>query len=174
MEGRPVRLNVPEDIFSGGFKTPSGKIEFYSATMAAQGLDPLPDGTPSVDAEGRGRFRLQLITPPRHQFLNSTFNEVETLRHQAGPPTLMIHPDDAQERGITEDMAVRVYNDRGEVFLSARITGRTGIGVVVAEGLYWPRFTPGGYGINRLTSQALADMGKGSAFHCNLVEVTPR
>jgi len=174
MEGRPLRLNVPEDIFSGGFKTPSGKIEFYSAGMEAQGLDPLPDGAPSVDVAGQGRFRLQLITPPRHQFLNSTFNEVETLRGHAGPPTLMIHPDDARERGIAEDMAVRVHNDRGEVFLFARITDRTGIGVVVAEGLYWPRFMPGGHGINRLTSQALTDMGEGCAFHCNLVEVSPR
>jgi len=174
MEGRPVRLHVPEDIFSGGFGTPSGKIEFYSAALAAQGLDPLPDGTPSVDEEGQGRFRLQLITPPRHQFLNSTFNEVETLRNQAGPPTLMIHPHDAQERGITEGIAVRVYNDRGKVFLTARITEHTGIGVVVAEGLYWPRFMPGGLGINQLTSQALTDMGQGCAFHCNLVEVARR
>jgi len=173
-EGRPVRLNVPADIFSSGFKTPSGKIEFYSASMAAQGLDPLPNGDPSVDGEGEGRFPLQLITPPRHQFLNSTFNEIDQLRHQAGPPTLMIHPDDARERGIAEDQEVRVYNDRGEVFLSARITDRTAPGVTVAEGLYWPRFMPGSHGINELTSQALTDMGNGCAFHCNLVEVAPR
>ena len=29
-EGRPLRLNVPEDIFSNGFGTPSGKIEFVA------------------------------------------------------------------------------------------------------------------------------------------------
>jgi len=171
--GGPVRLNVPADIFSDGFGTPSGKVEFYSRSMAAQGLDPLPNGDPSVDAAGRGRFGLQLITPPRHQFLNSTFNEIDELRHQAGPPTLMIHPDDAKDRGIEEDMEVRVFNDRGEAFLFARITDRTGPGVTVAEGLYWPRFMPGKHGINHLTSQALTDMGQGCAFHCNLVEVTP-
>ncbi len=172
-EGRPVRLNVPADIFSGGFGTPSGKIEFYSRSMAARGLDPLPNGDPSVDAAGQGRFGLQLITPPRHQFLNSTFNEIDDLRNQAGPPTLMIHPDDAKDRGIEENMQVRVFNDRGEVFLFAQITDRTGPGVTVAEGLYWPRFMPGKHGINHLTSQALTDMGQSCAFHCNLVEVTP-
>ena len=55
--------------------------------------------------------------------------------NKAGPPTLMIHPDDARERGIEENQEVRVFNGRGEVFLSARISERTGIGVVVAEGL---------------------------------------
>jgi len=173
-EGRPVRLNVPADIFSDGFGTPSGKIEFYSRSMAERGLDPLPNGDPSVDGAGQGRFALQLITPPRHQFLNSTFNEIDDLRNQAGPPTLMIHPNDATDRGIKENMEVRVFNDRGEVFLFARITDRTGPGVTVAEGLYWPRFMPGNHGINHLTSQALTDMGQSCAFHCNLVEVTPR
>jgi len=173
-EGRPVRLNVPDDVFSAGFGTPSSKIEFYSQGMEERGLDPLPNGEPSVDAAGQGRFGLQLITPPRHQFLNSTFNEIADLRDQAGPPTLMIHPNDAEKRGIEENMEVRVYNDRGEAFLFARITDRTGPGVTVAEGLYWPRFMPGSHGINHLTSQALADMGQSCAFHCNLVEATPR
>lgn len=171
--GRPVRLKMPADIFSNGFGTPSGKVEFYSQDLAEQGLDPLPNGDPSVDTAGEGRFRLQLITPPRHQFLNSTFNDVEYLREQAGPPTLLIHPEDARPRGIEENMQVRVFNDRGEVILFARVTDRTGPGVTVAEGLYWPRFLPGNQGINHLTSQNLADMGRSCAFHCNLVEVMP-
>jgi anaerobic selenocysteine-containing dehydrogenase len=171
--GRPVRLNVPSDIFSGGFGTPSGKIEFYSQEMADQGMDPLPNGEPSIDEEGRDRFHLQMITPPRHQFLNSTFNEVEYLQNQAGPPTILIHPRDARKRGIEDNIKVRVFNDRGEVCLFAHVTERTGPGVTVVEGLYWPRFTPENRGINHLTSQRLADMGESCAFHCNLVEVMP-
>jgi anaerobic selenocysteine-containing dehydrogenase len=171
--GAPVRLDVPRDVFSAGFGTPSAKIEFYSQSLADQGLDPLPLGEPSVDGAGEGRFGLQLITPPRHQFLNSSFNDIETLRRQAGPPTLMIHPDDAQSRGIEEGMEVRVFNDRGEIRLFAQVTDRTGKGVTVAEGIYWPRFMPGNRGVNQLTSQELTDMGQGCAFHCNLVEVAP-
>jgi len=141
--------------------------------ITARGLDPLPNGDPSVDAAGRGRFGLQLITPPRHQFLNSTFNEIDDLRHQAGPPILMIHPDVAKDRGIEENVQVRVFNDRGEVLLFARITDRTGPGVTVGEGIYWSRFMPGKHGINHLTSLALTDMGQSRAFHSNLVGVTP-
>lgn len=171
--GTPIRLRVPPDMVSNGFNTPSGKVEFYSQALADQGLDPMPDGDPSVDPDGLGRFELQLITPPRHQFLNSSFNDIGSLREQAGPPTLLIHPQDARSRGIEENMQVRVFNDRGETTLFARITDRTSPGVTVAEGLYWPRFMPAKRGINHLTSEHLADMGQSCAFHCNLVEVLP-
>lgn len=173
MAGHPIRLHVPSNIFESGYGTPSGRVEFYSQSMADLGLDPLPSGEPSVDAAGRGRFELQLITPPRHQFLNSTFNEIDHLLGEAGPATLMIHPDDAGKRGIQDNMPVRVHNDRGEVFLTARVTDGTSPGVTVAEGIYWPRFMVGNKGINQLTSEALTDMGESCAFHCNLVEAAP-
>jgi anaerobic selenocysteine-containing dehydrogenase len=172
-ECRPIRLQVPPNVFSGGFGTPSGKIEFFSEEMAAAGLDPLPDGDPSIDEEGRERFPLQLITPPRHQFLNSTFNEIESLRIKAGEPSIWMHPQDAEPRGIQDGMTVRVFNGRGECHVSARVTHRVAPGVTVMEGLYWPRFMPKNLGINQLTSQSLTDMGGGCAFHCNLVEVSP-
>ena len=148
-------------------------MEFYSAKLKALGLDPLPQGSPSLDVEGQGRYPLQLITPPRHQFLNSTFNEVPALRAQAGPATLLIHPQDAAARGIVGGQEVRVFNDRGSCRLSALVSQDTRQGVTVMEGLYWGSHTPGGRGANHLTSQRLADMGGSCAFHCNLVEVAP-
>jgi anaerobic selenocysteine-containing dehydrogenase len=169
--GGPVRVNVPQDPFSLGFKTPSGKVEFYSESLAAKGLDPLPDPTPSVDPDGEGRYPLQLITPSRHQFLNSTFNECPSLFHEAGGPTVMIHPRDAEPRGLEDEETVRVYNDRGECYVFARITEDAPAGVVVIEGLYWTRFMPLQKGINQLTSQRNTDLGGSCAFHCNLVEV---
>ncbi len=172
-EGRPIRLNVQGNMSSKGFGTPSGKIEFYSRSMADEGLDPLPDGEPSIDGEGEGRFDLQLITPPRHQFLNSTFNEIEYLRNKAGEPVILIHPEDAATRGVEEKMRVRVFNGRGECCLYAHLTEDTAPGVTVIEGLYWPRFMPNNRGVNQLTSQSLTDMGQSCAFHCNLVEVEP-
>jgi anaerobic selenocysteine-containing dehydrogenase len=172
-EGWPIRLNMRENIFSKGFGTPSGRIEFYSQEMAEQGLDPLPDGEPSVDMEGKGRFPLQMITPPRRQFLNSTFFEIDYLRNQAGDPAIMINPEDAVSRGVKENMRVRVFNDRGECHLFARLTEKTPPGVTVIEGLYWPRFMPKNRGVNQLTSQHLTDMGQSCAFHCNLVEIEP-
>jgi anaerobic selenocysteine-containing dehydrogenase len=170
-ECRPVRLNVPENPFATVFNTPSGKVEFYSQSLAEQGLDPLPDGTPSVDIEGEGRYPLQMITPPRHHFLNSSFNEIDRLRDRAGKPSIMIHPDDGAARKISEGELVRIFNDRGDCFLYADLTEDTARGVTVVEGIYWPRFMPGTRGANQLTSQRLGDMGQSCAFHCNLIEV---
>jgi anaerobic selenocysteine-containing dehydrogenase len=95
---------------------------------------------------------------------------VEELRKQAGPASVMIHPDDAAARGIGPDDLIRVFNQRGESLLHAQVTSRTRPGLLVAEGLHWPRYCPGGKGANQLTSQRLADAGNTCAFHCNKVQ----
>ncbi|MCB2190144.1 MAG: molybdopterin oxidoreductase family protein [Deltaproteobacteria bacterium] len=172
-QGRPLQADIPANPYSRGFLTPSGKVEFYSEAMAALGLDPLPSGEPSRDDDHGGEYPLQLITPPRKQFLNSTFNEVATQRERAGEADLFLHPLDAAARGIGDGGLVRVYNRRGECLLRAKVSDAVLPGVTVAEGLYWGAHTPGGKGANHLTSQALADVGGSSAFHCNQVEVAP-
>ncbi|WP_293799774.1 molybdopterin-dependent oxidoreductase, partial [Stenotrophomonas sp.] len=46
-------LDLPEAPFAeGGFPTPSGRCEFYSARLAAQGLDGLPDHVPNHESAG--------------------------------------------------------------------------------------------------------------------------
>jgi anaerobic selenocysteine-containing dehydrogenase len=168
--GRPVRLSIPSNPYANGFSTPSGKVEFYSQTMADKGLDPLPDGRPFRDPDGGGRYGLEFITPPHHFFLNSAFNEIDELREKAGEATVMIHPETACTRGISDGDRVRVFNDRGECGFKAQVTDDTQPGLLVAEGLHWPSLSPGG-GANQLTSQRLTDMGETCAFHCSLVEV---
>ena len=171
--GKAVRLNIPANPFETGFNTPSGKAEFYSKSMADMGRDPLPDGTPLRDPDGGERYPLEFITPPHRLFLNSAFNEIEALVEEAGPPTVMIHPQAAKARGINQGDAVRVFNGRGRASYRALVTKDTRPGLLVAEGLHWPsRFTGPG-GANQLTSQRLADQGDTCAFHCNLVEVEP-
>jgi anaerobic selenocysteine-containing dehydrogenase len=173
MSGRAVRLNIPSNPYADGFSTPSGKVEFYSHAMADQGLDPLPDGQPLRDPDGRDRYSLEFITPPHHLFLNSAFNEIGKLRERAGEPRVMIHPETARRRGIIDGDPVRVFNDRGECSFLAQVTDDTQAGLLVAEGLHWPNRSAGS-GANQLTSQRLTDMGETCAFHCNLVEVQPQ
>ena len=167
-QGRPVRMNIPATPYANGFGTPSGKVEFFSETMAARGLDPLPDGEPvRDDADG---YPLECITPPHRLLLNSAFNEVAELREKMGPATVKIHPETAEERNIAPGALVRVFNRRGECRLHAEITENTRPDLLVIEGLRWPSHTPGG-GANQLTSQRLTDMGETCAFHCNRVDV---
>jgi anaerobic selenocysteine-containing dehydrogenase len=175
----PLRLNVPTSytpFAEGNFGTPSGKCEFYSATMAKMGLDPLPNYTPPhEDPQTRpdlaARFPLQLLSPPVPAFLNSTFVNVDSLRKQAGEPTLQIHPADAAPRSIVSGQQVRIFNDRGSFQARALVGDTVKPGVVVSQGIWWNRFTPDGVNCNTTTSTKLTDLGGGATFFDNLVEV---
>jgi hypothetical protein len=85
-------LPVPEAPFAeGGFPTPSGKCEFFSARLAAQGLDGLPDHLPNHEPAGSDpRHPLAMISPPARNFLNSSFVNVKSLRDIEGEPLLEI------------------------------------------------------------------------------------
>lgn len=176
-EERSVRLNVgrPYLPFAHGAPTPSGKVEFYSERLLAQGLPPLPTYIPLQEgpenAELSRRFPLQLIVPPNRFFLNSSFSQSELLRKRQGGPTVFLNPLDAGARGIEAGDLVRVWNDRGAAQFTAVLTEDTRPGVAVVEGIWWGKFMPGGRGVNVLTSDRVADMGGGPAFHSNLVEI---
>jgi anaerobic selenocysteine-containing dehydrogenase len=175
-----LRLNYPKkDGFitpfaNGGFGTPSGKCEFYSETLAARGLDPLPTYTPPHeydDATLTQKFPLALNTPPARNFMNSTFANIEELAKPHGAPTIHLHPADAHARNVREGERVRVWNDRGEMKLAAKITDDTREGVATILWGHW-RNHPGAEGfVNDLTSQALTDLGGGATFYDCRVEV---
>jgi anaerobic selenocysteine-containing dehydrogenase len=175
---RSVRLALPRPYrpFADGAPTPSGKVEFVSASLARQGLPGLPTWTPLAEGPARadlvGRFPLQCIVPPNRFFLNSSFSQSERLRARQGTPTVMVAPDDAAARGIADGDAVTVESPRGAARFTARVTDATRPGVAVIEGIWWHRFHPGGLGVNVLTDDRVADMGGGPAFHSNLVEIT--
>ncbi len=94
MERGWVRLNLPvpyAPFANGGFLTPSGKCEFYSERLAQMGLDPVPTYIPPYESVERdpglvARWPLTLISSPAHQFLNSTFVNVDKLRRSVGRP----------------------------------------------------------------------------------------
>ncbi|MFN7121349.1 MAG: molybdopterin-dependent oxidoreductase [Hydrogenophaga sp.] len=166
-------LPIPKAPFAhGGFPTPSGRCEFFSARLAAQGLDGLPDHLPNHELQGTSNaFPLAMISPPARNFLNSSFVNVQSLRDIEGEPLLEIHTDDAESRGITTGQMVRVFNDRGEYRCKAKVSTRARPGVVNGLGIWWRKLGPSGTNVNEVTSQHLTDMGRGPVFYDCLVEV---
>ncbi len=172
-----VRLNVPAPYLpfaQGDFPTPSGKCEFYSARMAADGYDPLPTYTPPIwQRNAVATADLVCISPPAHSFLNSTFANVDRFVRREETPLLHIHPDDAAPRAVADGMAVCVGNEHGEVTLTAKVTRDIVPGTVLAPGVWWAKLSPDGRNVNQLTAQTEADMGSGACFYDTRVWVLP-
>jgi anaerobic selenocysteine-containing dehydrogenase len=171
------KLNMPDAPFvQGGFPTPSGKCEFYSAAMQADGLDPLPGYTPPYESpasnpELAARYPLAMISPPARNFMNSTFVNVKSLRAGEGEPHLDIHPDDASARQILNGEMVRIFNDRGSFIAKARVTDKARAGLVVGLSVWWKKLAKDGKNANEVTSQRLTDMGRAPTFYDTLVQV---
>jgi anaerobic selenocysteine-containing dehydrogenase len=177
-----IRLNVPSPHlpYRRGAKvpTPSGKIEIATDRAAAFGVGRVPEYIPPYESEERDpllatRYPLALISPPAHEFLNSSFVNVASLRRSAGKPTLEIHADDALRRGIAAGERVSIFNDRGAFSAQAVISEKVRPGVVSAPSIWWGKLTDDGTNANQTTSQALTDIGAGATFYDNLVEVRP-
>jgi len=81
-----------------------------------------------------------------------------------------MHPADAAARGITEGDAVKIWNDRGAMQLTALMNASLPAGVVAGK-LDWAKLSPGGANVNALTSERLTDLGAGATFYSTLVEV---
>ncbi len=69
---------------------------------------------------------------------------------------------------------MRVFNDRGEFDLAARVTDRARTGVVVALSIWWKKLAADGRNTNEVTSARLTDIGRAPTFYDCRVEVARR
>jgi anaerobic selenocysteine-containing dehydrogenase len=157
----------------GGFATPSGKAEFYSESVQAMGLDPVAAFVPPEESRHSPRARrypLEMLSRKADNFLNTTFSNLASHQKMEECNLVELNAADAEERGIRDGDTVRIFNDRGELRLTARVDGSLRRGVVATR-LNWARLTPGGKNINVLTAETLTDIGAGATFYSCLVDV---
>ena len=172
-----VRLPDEPPYAQGGFRTPSGRCELYSQSLADAGLDPLPGWepageSPAGDPQLAARYPLALLSPKSaHHFLNSSYSHLPRHLGPQGEAHLELHPDDARARGIADGGRVAVFNDRARLEVPVRVSERVRPGVVCLPSGYWASRSPGGLSVNALTSDALTDRGGGAALHSTLVQV---
>jgi len=166
-----IRLNIspPDQPFlpfaDGGFRTGSGKFEFN-----AHEYDP-PVESRYGKSELNTDYPLEFLSPKNDDSMNSTFGHRDSVDRQTD--FLSIHPQDAEARGIANGTTVRVFNDRGSSFLTAKVCDDVQRGVVVSRSTRWNRRAPCGFGVNNLTSDRLSDLGGGAVFYSCLVDVAP-
>ncbi|GII04318.1 molybdopterin-containing oxidoreductase family protein [Planobispora takensis] len=161
-----VRLNVAQPFvpFTEGFPTPSGRLRF------PKGPAYVPPHTASAPD---GPYPLTLVTPAAHTFLNSTFGNNPELLRRAKGPRVLVNPQDALDRELTDGQRVRVFNATGAFEAEVEISRKVRPGVVASTKGHWRKLSPGGATVNAVVEERDADMGRGAVYHDNFVEVTP-
>jgi anaerobic selenocysteine-containing dehydrogenase len=160
---------------NGQATTPSGKIEFYSELLAAEGKDPLPAYVAARESrysEKAKVFPLEMVARKADNYMNSTFANIPTHQHmeEGHIGIVEMHSVDASKRGIVNGDSVEVFNFRGTVRMTAKVDGALPTGVVAAR-LGWNKLAADKNGVNVLTSETLTDIGGGPTFYSTLVEV---
>lgn len=153
------------------FKTPSGKLEFYSDSLAAQGLPPMPDWQPDpVEQQEAARWPLRLLTAPGYFQSHTVYSRVEFLRRREGPALCILHPADAAARGLKDGAQVRLFNDLGSVVFTLKVSDETQTGVALVVGQRPDSEAVSGT-INMLCADRYTDMGEGATYQSTWLEV---
>lgn len=169
--------------------TPSGKIEIYSSRLAEIAarwqlekddvISPLPVYASTFegwDDPLRSQYPLQLFGFHYKARTHSSYGNVDVLQ-AACRQEVWINPLDAEKRGINNGDLVRVFNQRGEVRLPAKVTPRIMPGVsAMGQGAWHDANMAGdrvdhGACMNTLTTQRPSPLAKGNPQHTNLVDI---
>ena len=176
-----------EDPEANPLDTPSGKIEIYSERLAEIAatwvleeddiITPLPEYAPSWEgheAKLAEKYPLQVFGFHYKSRTHSTYGNVGLLA-DACRQELWVNPVDALQRGIKDGDMLKVWNDRGELRIQAKVTERILPGVIaMGQGAWYQPDSKGidrGACINTLTTQRPSPLAKANPQHTNLVEI---
>lgn len=125
-----------------GFKTPSGRIEFFSETLLDKGYSPLPDyEEPLVSHRskpGLARcYPLVLTCTKDPHFCESQHRGLPSLRRRALEPRVDLHPDTAAARGVSAGDWVQIETPNGTARARARFDRSLAAGVVCGQHGWW-------------------------------------
>ena len=179
-----------DDPLKNPLNTPSGKIELYSEALAKianewefdedDKLYPIPAYLPAIegseDKQQKQKYPLQLIGFHIKGHCHSSYSNLPQLR-EAVASSIWINPFDAESRQIKHGQLVEVYNDRGRLYIPAKVTPRILPGVIAIPQGLWAKINEAGIDIggcvNRLTSMRPSVLAKSNPQHTNLVEIKP-
>jgi len=136
-------------------KTPSGRIEIVSGTVAGFGYDDCPgrptwlEPTEWLGAAKAATYPLHMLSSQPRTRLHSQMDQGRTSLADkiAGREPVYISCADAEARGIADGDVVRIFNERGQALAGARVTEALRPGVVhLATGAWYDPAEPGRLG----------------------------
>ncbi len=168
----PVLTPVLQEIaFSDfKFKTPSSKIELLSDTAKQKwDVNSLPAYVKTKEGKRNkgNKHPFNLMSPNTKNRIHSQFGNLESIKAIDPEPIATINSGDAINKAISENDFIRVFNDRGELKIKAKIDSSLRPGNIVIVNGYWHEE---GSCPNVLSKGRETDMGHGTAFHDNMVD----
>jgi anaerobic selenocysteine-containing dehydrogenase len=156
-EGRPIQFVDVKP------RTRDEKVDLFPAHLDADAPAGLYGYRPDpADAQ----FPLALISPASERTISSTLAELPRPEIR-----LLMHPDDAAARELSEGDDVRVFNALGEVRCGLQVGSWIRPGTVSLPKGLWRKHTANGYTANALAPDTLTDLGGGACFNDARVEV---
>jgi anaerobic selenocysteine-containing dehydrogenase len=168
-----------KDGVPAGFRTPSGKVELLSETLADHGYPALPTFTePAISPRSRpdvaARYPLVLTCAKSVRFAESQHRQIAMLRRAQTDPQVEIHPDAAANRSIAAGDWVRIVTPNGAVRARARLNSSLDPGVVCGQHGWWqncaelglpgyPPYGPDSANLNLVLQQTPGDPVSGSS-----------
>lgn len=144
--------------------TASGRIELFSQELE----DRFGYGVPRSEKVGR-KYPLTVISPSSSKRTNATFGGHAA---SADMEEVEINPADATARDISTGDVLRLWNERGEVQLEAKVTEAVLPGVMYTPKGTWLSTSPTGQTINFLLDAALrTDIEDGACYNETFCEV---
>ncbi len=154
---RPVQF---VDVFPN---TPGQKVNLFPADYDAQA----PLGLYSFQPDpATDKYPLALISPSSERTINSTLGQLPR-----PDVKLVMHPDDARARGLSDGDLVRIFNDLGEVQCALQVLPIIRPGTVSLPKGLWRRSTRNGTTGTALVPDALTDIAGGACFNDARVQV---
>lgn len=158
------------------FKTPSGKVEFFSSRLAEAGFSGTPfanglGADPISFADQSADYPILGVSGSRDiRFTNSQFRAIPSLLKSGVGCVVDIHPDDATQQNVTEGDRIGIETPKGAVEMTARIATVVRPGMVrLAWG--WGDYDPRG-NLNALTEDDVRGPVSGTStsrsFMCRL------
>ena len=154
------------------FNTPTGRIEFFSKKVKDNwGKNPLPIYCESFENKYSTpdlyrKYPFNLVSIHAKNKMNSQFSDMAFYQEE---PFIQINSKDAKKRKIVKEDKVKVYNDRGNIVLKAKIDSKIPEGIVRVNFGWWNTIHK--VNVNMLTGEYESDIGNGAAFHNCLVDV---
>jgi anaerobic selenocysteine-containing dehydrogenase len=153
------------------FRTKSGRLEIYSADLAADGVPPMPVWEPDPqEIEDSAKWPLRLLTTPGYFQSHTAFAANAFLRAREGEPSCVLHPKEAARRGLADDAKVRLFNARGHIGLVLKVSDEVTEGVVLVPGQR-PEAEAVSGTVNILCSDRLTDIGAGATYQSTFLDV---